>query len=167
MFDLGEVLKIQQYADDTTLFACAVCFFLAGYYLAGSFRHLVALTHVVPRADVGSPGYKAVARFFRQCPPSVSHAEALDHRALYKRLVCRQVVSPSGVPVGVRWGRVSGGGVPAAVRDLHWRCALGRLPVREVLHRHGCSASDLCPRGCGAPETVGHTFWECPFAGEF
>ncbi|KAJ8361961.1 hypothetical protein AAFF_G00409160 [Aldrovandia affinis] len=135
------------------------------FYLAGFFRHLEALTHVVPRADVRSPAYEAVVRFFRQCPPSISRAEALDHRALYARLAGRQVVSPSGVPAGVRWGRVSGGSAPAAVRDLHWRCALGRLPVREVLHRHVLRA--LCPRGCGAPETVPHAFWGCPFAGKF
>ncbi|KAJ8355075.1 hypothetical protein AAFF_G00101520 [Aldrovandia affinis] len=143
------------------------CFFLARFFLAGFFRHLEALTHVVPRADVRSPAYEAVVRFFRQCPPSISRAEALDHRALYQRLAGRQVVAPTGVPAGVRWGRVSGGSAPAAVRDLHWRCALGRLPVREVLHRHGLSASALCPRGCGAPETVRHAFWGCPFAGEF
>ncbi|KAJ8349164.1 hypothetical protein AAFF_G00189150 [Aldrovandia affinis] len=35
------------------------------------------------------------------------------------------------------------------------------------MHRHGCAASPLCPRGCGAPETVSHVFWDCPFAGEF
>ncbi|KAJ8409412.1 hypothetical protein AAFF_G00228130 [Aldrovandia affinis] len=93
------------------------------------------------QVDVRSPAYEAVARFFRQCPPSVSHAEALDHRALYARLACRQVVSPSGMPVGVRWGRVSGGIALATVRNLHW--------------------------GCGALETVAHAFWECPFAAEF
>ncbi|KAJ8416267.1 hypothetical protein AAFF_G00382890 [Aldrovandia affinis] len=96
------------------------CFFLARYYLVGFFMHLVALKHVVAQADVRSLAYETVARFFRQCPPSVLRAEALDHRALYARLACRQVVSPSGVPVRVRWGRVSGGGAPAAVRDLHW-----------------------------------------------
>ncbi|KAJ8412756.1 hypothetical protein AAFF_G00117070 [Aldrovandia affinis] len=74
------------------------CFFLARFYLAGFFRHLVVLSHVVPRADVRSPAYKAVARLFRQGPPSISRAEALDHRALYARLACRQVVVPSGVP---------------------------------------------------------------------
>ncbi|KAJ8391316.1 hypothetical protein AAFF_G00091030 [Aldrovandia affinis] len=136
------------------------CFFLTRYYLAGVFRHLVVLTHVVPRADVRSLAYEAMARFLCQCPPSVSRAEALDHRALYSRLACRQVVSTSGGPAGVRWGTVSGGGAPAAVRNLHWRCALGRLPVREVLHRHRCSVSALRPRGCRAPETVAYAFWE-------
>ncbi|KAJ8355177.1 hypothetical protein AAFF_G00088920 [Aldrovandia affinis] len=106
------------------------CFFLARFYLAGFFRHLEALTHVVPRADVRSPAYEAVARFFRQCPPSISRAEALDHRALYARLACRQVVVPSGVPAGVRWDRVSGGGAPGMVRDLHWQCALGVCGAR-------------------------------------
>ncbi|KAJ8347483.1 hypothetical protein AAFF_G00193220 [Aldrovandia affinis] len=106
-------------------------------------------------------------RFLRQCPSPVTREEATDHRALYARLASRQVVTPSGVPAGVVWSRVSGGRAPGAVRDLQWRCALGRLPVREILHRHGCAASPLCPRGCGAPETVSHAFWDCPFAGEF
>ncbi|KAJ8355136.1 hypothetical protein AAFF_G00091360 [Aldrovandia affinis] len=114
-----------------------------------------------------SPVYRSVMRFLRQCPSPVTREEATDHRALYARLASRQVVTPSGVPAGVVWSRVSGGGAPGAVRDLQWRCALGRLPVREILHRHGCAASPLCPRGCGAPETVSHVFWDCPFAGEF
>ncbi|KAJ8391034.1 hypothetical protein AAFF_G00096550 [Aldrovandia affinis] len=33
------------------------CFFLARFYLAGFFRHLVVLSHVAPRADVRSPAY--------------------------------------------------------------------------------------------------------------
>ncbi|KAJ8358364.1 hypothetical protein AAFF_G00013210 [Aldrovandia affinis] len=99
------------------------CYYFARFYLAGFFRHLVALSHVVPRSE-----------------------------------------TPSRV-TGVVWSRVSGGRAPGAVRDLQWRCALGRLPVREILHRHGCAASPLCPRGCGAPETVSHVFWDCPFVG--
>ncbi|KAJ8358476.1 hypothetical protein AAFF_G00436960 [Aldrovandia affinis] len=143
------------------------CYYFARFYLAGFFRHLVALSHVVPRSESPSPGYESVIRFLRQCPLPVTREEATDHRALYARLASRQVVTPSGVPAGVVWSRVSGGGAPGAVRDLQWRCALGRLPVREILHRHGCAASPLCPRGCGAPETVSHVFWDCPFAGEF
>ncbi|KAJ8358256.1 hypothetical protein AAFF_G00020110 [Aldrovandia affinis] len=143
------------------------CYYFARFYLAGFFRHLVALSHVVPRSESPSPGYESVIRFLRQCPLPVTREDATDHRALYARLASRQVVTPSGVPAGVVWSRVSGGGAPGAVRDLQWRCALGRLPVREILHRHGCAASPLCPRGCGAPETVSHVFWDCPFAGEF
>ncbi|KAJ8358049.1 hypothetical protein AAFF_G00040970 [Aldrovandia affinis] len=143
------------------------CYYFARFYLAGFFRHLVALSHVVPRSETPSPGYRSVLRFLRQCPSPVTREEATDHRALYARLASRQVVTPSGVPAGVVWSRVCGGGAPGAVRDLQWRCALGRLPVREILHRHGCAASPLCPRGCGAPETVSHVFWDCPFAGEF
>ncbi|KAJ8388858.1 hypothetical protein AAFF_G00126140 [Aldrovandia affinis] len=78
----------------------AVFRFLWGgrYYLAGFFRHLVALTHVVPQADVNSPAYEAVARFFHQCPPSASRAEALDHRLS---------LSPGGVFLwGARWSQV-------------------------------------------------------------
>ncbi|KAJ8347510.1 hypothetical protein AAFF_G00190900 [Aldrovandia affinis] len=125
------------------------CYYFARFYLAGFFRHLVALSHVVPRSETPSPGYRSVLRFLRQCPSPVTREEATDHRALYARLASRQVVTPSGVPAGVVWSRVCGGGAPGAVRDLQWRCALGRL------------------RGCGAPETVSHVFWDCPFAGEF
>ncbi|KAJ8394212.1 hypothetical protein AAFF_G00047950 [Aldrovandia affinis] len=137
------------------------------FYLAGFFRHLVALSHVVPHSETPSPGYRVAIRFVRQCPSPVTREEATDHRALYARLASRQVVTPSGVPAGVVWSRVSGGGAPGAVRDLQWRHALGRLPVRETLHRHGCAASPLCPRRCGAPETVFHVFWDCPYARGF
>ncbi|KAJ8416011.1 hypothetical protein AAFF_G00380330 [Aldrovandia affinis] len=57
------------------------CFFLTRFYLVGFFRHLEVLTHVVPRAEVRAPAYEAVARFLHQCPPSISRAESLDHRA--------------------------------------------------------------------------------------
>ncbi|KAJ8358246.1 hypothetical protein AAFF_G00020010 [Aldrovandia affinis] len=125
------------------------CYYFARFYLAGYFRHLVALSHVVPRSETPSPVYRLVMRFLRQCPSPVTREEATDHRALYARLASRQVVTPSGVPAGVVWSRVSSGGAPGAVRDLQWRCTLGRLPVREILHRHGCAASPLCPRGVG------------------
>ncbi|KAJ8361700.1 hypothetical protein AAFF_G00430910 [Aldrovandia affinis] len=103
------------------------CYYFARFYLAGFFRHLVALSHVVPRSETPSPGYRSVLRFLRQCPSPVTREEATDHRALYARLASRQVVTPSGVPAGVVWSRVCGGGAPGAVRDLQWRCALGRL----------------------------------------
>ncbi|KAJ8355174.1 hypothetical protein AAFF_G00088890 [Aldrovandia affinis] len=124
------------------------CYYFARFYLAGFFRHLVALSHVVPRSESPSPGYGTVIRFLRQCPLPVMREEATDHRALYARLASRQVVTPSGVPAGVVWSRVSGGGAPGAVRDLQWRCALGRL--REILH-----GTDALPAPC-VPEGVGH-----------
>ncbi|KAJ8398709.1 hypothetical protein AAFF_G00419060 [Aldrovandia affinis] len=135
------------------------CYYFARFYLAGFFRHLVALSHVVPRSETPSPGYRSVIRFLHQCPSPITREEATDHRA------CTPGWRPgrsSGVPAGVVWSRVSGGRAPGAVRDLQWRCALGRLP-----HRHGCAASPLCTRGCGAPETVLHVFWDCPYAREF
>ncbi|KAJ8393285.1 hypothetical protein AAFF_G00061860 [Aldrovandia affinis] len=108
------------------------CYYFTRFYLAAFFRHLVALSHVVPRSETPSPGYRVVIRFLRQCPSPITREEATDHRALYARLASRQVVTLSGVPAGVVWSRVSGGGAPGAVRDLQWRCALGRLPVRRV-----------------------------------
>lgn len=55
------------------------------------------------------------------------------HTAWYKGLAVLFVVPLRALPLGVNWALVSGG-----VRDLRWRIALGRLPVQEILHWHGC-----------------------------
>ncbi|KAJ8355282.1 hypothetical protein AAFF_G00076260 [Aldrovandia affinis] len=140
------------------------CYYFARFYLAGFFRHLVALSHVVPRSETPSPGYRSVLRFLRQCPSPVTRERPLTTGPVRQAGVSAGR-DPSGVPAGVVWSRVCGGGAPGAVRDLQWRCALGRLPVREILHRHGCAASPLCPRGVGHRKAVSHVFWDCPFRG--
>ena len=143
------------------------CFYFARLFLANTLRHLVPLTHVAPRADVPSPAYRAVMRVLGQCPALVAEGSRMQHRQLYHSIANRQVVAPEGVPLDLDWGGLSGGRAPGVVRDLHWLCAMGRLSVRDVLYRHGCSASPLCPRGCGVAETVAHAFWECRFAGVY
>ncbi|KAJ8358977.1 hypothetical protein SKAU_G00155020 [Synaphobranchus kaupii] len=115
------------------------------------------------KAHVLSPAYQAVVSFLRQCPSPLARDD-LQHRVLYARLAFRQIVAPSGALLGIDWGKISGGNAPGMVRDIQWRCALGRLPVREVMYRRGCAASALCPRGCGESETVPHALWDCQFA---
>lgn len=143
------------------------CYFLRRYYLAWLLRHLVPIWNAVPRAGVLPPVYRAVVLLLRRDAALVTREVILDHRAWYKALVARQFATPTAVPLYINWGLISAGRAPGEVRDLQWRCALGRLPVSEVLHRHGCSWSWLRPRACGGVETMRHAFWVCPFAAAF
>ena len=74
-------------------------------------------------------------------------------------------------PVGVYgmgqqgWVFTQQKGLMNRARDINWLALHRRLPVREVLNRHGLTRGSLCPReGCGAEETLEHVFWECGFA---
>ncbi|KAJ8335386.1 hypothetical protein SKAU_G00387280 [Synaphobranchus kaupii] len=125
----GERLKIQQYADDTTLFVSSIyslrrIWALKNLYEAGTGSKV----NVVPHAEILSPVYQAVVRFMRQCPSLVGRDILMHHRAWYAALVSRQEAPASTVPAGVDWRKLSGGRAPGVVRDLNWRCALGRLP---------------------------------------
>ncbi|KAL6463240.1 hypothetical protein MHYP_G00276310 [Metynnis hypsauchen] len=51
------------------------------------------------------------------------------------------------------------------VQDLNWQCVHGKLPVREVLYRHGLTRHPRCPRpACAKDESLRHVFWECGYA---
>ncbi|KAJ8335372.1 hypothetical protein SKAU_G00387140 [Synaphobranchus kaupii] len=84
-------------------------FYFVRFYLANTLRHLVPLTHVAPRADMLAPAYQAVVRFLRQCARPLVREEMLQHRALYAALAFKQVVAPTGVPLGISWAKLSGG----------------------------------------------------------
>ncbi|KAJ8358307.1 hypothetical protein AAFF_G00014700 [Aldrovandia affinis] len=43
----------------------------------------------------------------------------------------------------------------------------GPTAVRETLHRHGCTASSLCPRGVGHRKRCFTSSGTVPYAGEF
>jgi len=63
------------------------------------------------------------------------------------------------------WRSVNLSALPNRLRDLSWMAAHEILPVRSVMHSRVMSAMATFPRsGCGAPETVGHLFWECSAA---
>ena len=87
----------------------------------------------------------------------------MDHRSWYRSLLNNRDYVLVSIPPAVDWAKVSGGRAPGHVRDLHWRCALGRLSVKKRLYLQGCT----CPRGCGQEETVPHAFWQCPVSADF
>ncbi|KAJ8345296.1 hypothetical protein SKAU_G00294890 [Synaphobranchus kaupii] len=94
------------------------------------------------RVEALSLAYRAVVQLLRMCPSLVERHVLLDHKAWYEALASQLVVSRTAIPLGIDWRRVSGGRAPGVVRDLHWRCVLGRLPV---LNRTGVAV----PRSCG------------------
>lgn len=72
------------------------------------------------------------------------------------------------VQVGVSrevWMNIQPKNLDNGLKDLNWLCFLRRLPVKEIMYRHGIAKDGRCPReGCLEEETIRHTFWECAFA---
>lgn len=68
------------------------------------------------------------------------------------------------LPYRVGWAMLQPTYLTGFCKDLNWLAALGQLPLRERLYRHGSGRSPKCPVGCGQDETVEHTFWSCPGA---
>ncbi|KAL7852905.1 hypothetical protein SRHO_G00186900 [Serrasalmus rhombeus] len=63
------------------------------------------------------------------------------------------------------WSRVQPKGLDNWLQDLNWQCVHGKLPVREVLYRHGLTSHPRCPRpACAKDESLRHVFWECGYA---
>lgn len=68
----------------------------------------------------------------------------------------------------VKWGIIQPKSFDNDLKDLIWLSAMNRLPVKDVLFRHGCAVNNKCKReGCNKEETIMHVFWECKFAKEF
>ena len=56
-------------------------------------------------------------------------------------------------------------GLSNRLQDIKWLCLHSRMPVRDVLQRHGLSRLHSCPREvCGLDETIDQVFWGCGFA---
>ncbi|KAL6481324.1 hypothetical protein MHYP_G00094040 [Metynnis hypsauchen] len=87
------------------------------------------------------------------------------HKILYK-----EVLDGRGhrAVVGLEedtWSRVQPKGLDNRLQDLNWQCVHGKLPVREVLYRHGLTRHPRCPRpACAKDESLRHVFWECGYA---
>jgi len=63
------------------------------------------------------------------------------------------------------WTNIQPKNLENSLKDLNWLCFLRRLPVNEILYRHGLAKDGRCPReGCSGEETIRHAFWECAFA---
>lgn len=65
-------------------------------------------------------------------------------------------------PYEVNWIMLQPTFLTGFCKDLNWLAALGWLPVRERLYRHGSGRSPMCPTGCGKEETIEHALWSCP-----
>ena len=135
------------------------------FWLSFPLRRLVVWDNMRPKGDTLPPHYRQVvgwARRHRECQERVL---CLDHRGLYRAMVVKRgPVRVSGVgPAG--WIFIQQKGLSNSLKDINWRCLHRRMPVMEVLHRHGLSRLRSCPReGCGSDETIDHVFWGCGFA---
>lgn len=141
----------------------------SGYFLRLFFsyqaRHVMKWTNDGPKAEVQPWHYRHAARWLEKYPEGKDRAVCLVQRKLYGK-VRERVSSKVGVGVQERvWLNIQPKRLDNGLKDLNWLCFLGRLPVKEVMYRHGLSRDDRCPReGCLQEETIRHTFWECDFA---
>ncbi|KAI4900112.1 hypothetical protein NFI96_030424, partial [Prochilodus magdalenae] len=118
-----------------------------------------------PKAETRPDHYKHLVRWSRVLPAGLRPEAAVRHRALYK-----VVLDGRGARAAVglekdTWSRVQPKGLDNRLQDLNWQCVHGKLPVREVLYRHGLTRHPRCPRPtCAEDESLGHVFWDCGYA---
>lgn len=128
-------------------------------------RHVMRWTNDGPRAEAQPWHFSHAARWMSKYPEGKEVAVCLDQRKLYGKV--RERVS-SVVKVGVSkevWMNIQPKNLDNGLKDLNWLCFLRRLPVKEIMYRHGIAKDGRCPReGCLEEETIRHTFWECAFA---
>ncbi|KAJ8335383.1 hypothetical protein SKAU_G00387250 [Synaphobranchus kaupii] len=128
-------------------------------------RHLRRWDNTVPKAETMPRHYWHARMWSRRHAECMDPVLAVAHRRLYG--VLRTKLGPVG-PVGVArgiWARLQPKGLGNRLKDLTWLIVLNRLPVRDVLYRHGISLNQFCLRNmCFGVETVEHTFWSCAFA---
>ncbi|KAJ7988599.1 hypothetical protein DPEC_G00325220 [Dallia pectoralis] len=138
---------------------------LLEFWLAVPLRRFVAWDNSRPKAESLPPHFHQVVMWSKRHVECREGLLCLDYRALYRVLVAKRgPVRVFGVGPDV-WRAIQRPGLSHRMRDLNWLGIHRRLPVRDVLYRHGLNKTKLCPRaGCGAEETLEHVFWECPFA---
>lgn len=97
--------------------------------------------------------YKVVADI-KKNPWCLEQSLVLDHRKLYVRLWETSVGGTRWArpPIEVNWQTLQPDYLVGVCKDLNWLAAVGRLPVRERLYRHGQSGSPWCPGGCGSED---------------
>ena len=135
------------------------------FYMSVSLRFMCPGDNLTPRAGSLPAHYSPLLRWARRHEECWDPGLVVVHRRLYDRLQIKmKPVGHLGVSREV-WGRLQFGSLGNRLRDLNWLLVLNRLPVRDILYRHGISVNCFCPRGdCMRIETVQHTFWACRFA---
>lgn len=143
---------------------------LARFWLGFSLRTVIPWSGTLPWSLDRPWHYQKAAEFLRDQSWCLADSLVLDHRKLYESWRDR-CAAQSGDPVlrvaDIEWTALQPTWLDGASKDLHWLGALGRLPVRERMYRHGSSHTPLCPVGCGGEETVQHALWSCPVAAQF
>lgn len=139
---------------------------LARFWLGWPLRLLIVWSNRVPWSLDRPEHYKVAADTIKGNPWCLEQSLLLNHRELYVRLMERSVTEArgSGSPMEVNWLSLQPDYLVGRCKDVNWLAALGRLPVRERLYRHGQGRSPLCPLGCGGEETIEHALWSCPGA---
>lgn len=143
--------------------------FLAQFWLAFPLRSMVPWRGTMPWSADRPDHYRKVADLVAGNPWCLEESVILDHRKLYcrRREEMLEVGGKSAQPCGVEWSILQPSYLAGYCKDLNWLAALGRLPTRERLYRHGQGTSPLCPVGCGQEETIEHALWSCPGAAAF
>ena len=118
-----------------------------------------------PKAETLPDYYEHLVRWSRSLPAGLRPESYAKHRALYKAVLDGR---GTRVVVGLEkdtWSRVQPKGLDNRLQDLNWQCVHGKLPVREILYRHGLTRHPRCPRPtCAEDENLGHVFWDCGYA---
>ncbi|KAL6454983.1 hypothetical protein MHYP_G00365800 [Metynnis hypsauchen] len=118
-----------------------------------------------PKAETLPDHYRHLVRWSKLLPAGLRPEAFVKHKTLYK-----EVLDGRGhrAVVGLEedtWSRVQPKGLDNRLQDLNWQCVHGKLPVREVLYRHGLTRHPRCPRpACAKDESLWHVFWECGYA---
>lgn len=139
---------------------------LARFWLGWPLRHLIGWSNRVPWSLDRPEHYKVAADIIKGNPWCLEQSLLLNHRKLYVRLMECSIreARGAGPPIEVNWLSLQPDYLEGRCKDVNWLAALGRLPVRERLYRHGQGRSPLCPVGCGGEETIEHALWSCPGA---
>lgn len=142
----------------------SLCRYFPRFWLGFVLRRVVAWKGTDPWSN-DRPGYfQGFVGFLRSHSWCLSDGMLFSQRRLYHLWLLDErprVLGESPV-ADVDWLALQPVWLSGECRDLHWLGALGRLPVRERLYRHGEVGSPACVGGCGEDETVDHVMWSCP-----
>ncbi|KAK1802551.1 hypothetical protein P4O66_004203 [Electrophorus voltai] len=114
-----------------------------------------------PKAETLPEHFDHMVRWSKSLPAGLRPESLAKHRLLYKTVLeARGTRAVVGLEEDT-WSRVQPKGLDNRLQDLNWRCIHGKLPVRDVLYRHGLTRHPRCPRpNCAEEETLRHVFWD-------
>ena len=110
--------------------------FFARFWAQSLLRGIQGMGNMVPWSEDRPWLYARIAEYIKGNAWCMEEEVVLKHKALYREyMVRRHGVEEPGSRVG--WGVMQTAEVEGRGRDLNWLRAMGRLPVRERMYRHG------------------------------